>query len=178
MSSNGAAVAAYARAILDVAGSEGERERLEDDLFRFARAVEASPELADRLSDPGIDLGTKLEVIDELLGARPAAASAVMWIVQSGRVRQLGQIADAVAQLGAESRGRAVAEVRAAVELDADQQRRLADALEASTGRPVEVRAVVDPSVVGGVVVRLGDEVIDGSVARHLTELRSRLTGV
>jgi F-type H+-transporting ATPase subunit delta len=174
---DGATPEAYARALLEVAESEGALQRLEDGLFRFARAVETNPQLADRLADPGIDLAPKLEVVDELLGAQPETASAVMWIIQSGRIRQLGAIADAVVRLGAESRQGAVAEVRAAVELSADQQRRLAEALRASLGQDVEVRVVVDPSVVGGLLVRIGDTVIDGTVARRLDEVRSALTG-
>jgi F-type H+-transporting ATPase subunit delta len=174
---NGSTPEAFARALLEVAESEGTVQRLEDGLFRFARAVEANPQLSDRLADPGIGLATKLEVIDELLGAHPETASAVMWIIQSGRARQLGAIADAVVRLAAESRQAAVAEVRAAVELNEEQRRRLATALRTVTGRDVDVKVVVDPDVVGGLLVRVGDTVIDGTVARRLNELRSALTG-
>jgi F-type H+-transporting ATPase subunit delta len=174
---NGGTPEAYARAILDVAESEGALQQLEDGLFRFARAVDTNPQLAGRLADPGFDLATKLEVVDELLGAHPETASAVMWIIQSGRIRQLGAIADAVVRLAAESRQGGVAEVRAAVELSGEQQQRLAQALRAATGQDVDVKVVVDPAVVGGLLVRIGDTVIDGSVARRLSELRAALTG-
>jgi F-type H+-transporting ATPase subunit delta len=174
---DGSAPEAFARALLEVAESDGTVQRLEDGLFRFARAVEANPQLADRLADPGIDVATKLEVVDELLGAHPETASAVMWIIQSGRARQLGAIADAVVRLAVEARQGAVAEVRAAVELTEDQRRRLAGALRATTGQDIEVKVVVDPTVVGGVLVRMGDTVIDGTVTRRLSELRSALTG-
>jgi F-type H+-transporting ATPase subunit delta len=174
---NGTTGEAYARALLEVARSEGAVQRLEDDFYRFARAVEANPQLSDRLSDPGIEVSKKLEVIDDLLGGHPEVASAVMWIIQSGRVRQLSQIADAVTRLAAEARDRAVAEVRTAIKLDDEQERRLTSALERATGRQIELKVVVDPSVVGGLVARVGDTVIDGTIARRLDELRSRLTG-
>jgi F-type H+-transporting ATPase subunit delta len=153
---------------------------VEDELFRFARAVDGSPELRDRLVDPSIDVGTKLGIVTDLLGdrAHPQTLSAVAFVVQAGRARQLTQIADAVVGQAAESRAQAVAEVRSAVALTADQRRRLARALARIAGRDVDLKIVVDPGVVGGVVVRMGDTVIDGSVSHRLAEVRSQLTGV
>jgi F-type H+-transporting ATPase subunit delta len=172
-------VAGYAKAIVDVAEAEGALERVEDELFRFARAVDGSPELRDRLVDPAIDAGAKLGVVTDLLGERahPQTVSAVAYVVQSGRARQLSQIAEAVVALAAESRTEAVAEVRVAVELDAGQRRRLAQALARIAGREVDVKVIVDPRVVGGMVVRVGDTVIDGSIARRLEDVRTQLTG-
>lgn len=170
-------VTSYAQAILDVAQAEGVLARVEDDLFRFARTVDATPELRDRLVDPAIGIAGKLELLDELLGGHPQTAAAVMWIVQSGRARQLTDIADALVALAAAARSAVVAEVRSAVDLTGDQRRKLATALEGSTGSQVELKVVVDPDVVGGIVVKMGDTVIDGSVARRLAELRGRLTG-
>ncbi|HVM00218.1 MAG TPA: ATP synthase F1 subunit delta [Egibacteraceae bacterium] len=170
-------VGAYARAILEVAEAEGALSRVEDDLYRFSRTVDGNPELRNRLVDPGVPVGAKLELIDELLGGHPQSASAVMWLVQAGRARQLGAIADALAARAAAARSAVVAEVRTAVPLSEDQRHQLAEALRGSTGSPVELKVVVDPSVVGGMVVKMGDTVIDGSVARRLAELRGRLTG-
>jgi F-type H+-transporting ATPase subunit delta len=173
------AVTGYAEAIVNVARAEGVAERVEDELFQVARTFEANDDLRERLTDPQLDPGTKLGVITELLQGRahPQTVSAVLWVVQAGRARQLADIADAVVRLGAESRNRVVAEVRTAVALDRTQQQRLAQALSQTTGQEIEPRVVVDPDVVGGVVVTIGDTVIDGSVARRLTEFRSRLTG-
>jgi F-type H+-transporting ATPase subunit delta len=172
-------VAGYAEAIAVVARTEGVQERIEDELFSFARTVAGNAELRDRLTDPGIDLPTKLSVVEGLLAKRahPQTISAVAWIVQAGRARQLPDIADALIRRGASARNREVAEVRTAYPLDEGQQRRLADALSRASGREVEARVILDPEVVGGVVVKIGDTVIDGSVARRLAELRSRLTG-
>lgn len=169
-------VSAYARAILDVAEAEEVAGQVEDDLFRFARTLEGNVELRDRLTDPGVDVSGKLAVVDELLGGHPQSASAVMWVLQSGRIRQLTAIADALVAMAAAKRSRVVAEVRTAVTLSEERRRELAEALSGTTGQEVEVKTVVDPDIVGGVVVRIGDTVIDGSVARRLEELRASLT--
>lgn len=171
------AVLAYARAILEVARAEGALSRVEDDLFRFARTVESTPALRDRLVDPAVDIGAKHAVLDELLGGHPQTASAVMWIVQSGRARQMTDIADALVSLAAAARSAVVAEARVAVPLTDHQQQQLTAALAQSSGSAVELKVIVDPDVVGGMVVKMGDTVIDGSVARRLAELRGRLTG-
>lgn len=172
------AVAGYASAIVAVAQAEGTLARVETELYAFARTVEASAEVRDRLSDPAVPVEAKIAAIDELLGGHPQTSAAVMFVVQSGRARQLVEIADSVARLAAESRSESLAEVRSAVPLDAAQQERLRSALVQATGRAVDLRVVVDPTVVGGVVAKVGDTVIDGSVSRRLSELKSVLVGV
>jgi F-type H+-transporting ATPase subunit delta len=172
-------VRGYAAGIFAVAEAEGALERVEDELYTFARAVEANPELRDRLAAPGVDTGSKLGIVTDLLGGRahPQTVSAVAYVVQAGRARQLGAIAEELAEMGARSRAHSFAEVRSAVPLDAEQQRKLTDALSRSAGRPIDLKVVVDPDVVGGIVAKIGDTVIDGSVARRLANLRSALTG-
>ena len=169
----------YADAIFTVAQAEGAVDRVEDEMYRFARAFESNADLGRQLSDKAIDLPTRLQIIDDLLGGRahPATISAVMYVVQAERARQLPAIADAVVAKSASVRRRAVAEVRSAIPLADEQVTRLSAALEQKTGREVEVKVVVDPDVVGGLVVRVGDTVIDGTVARRLSELRTVMTG-
>jgi F-type H+-transporting ATPase subunit delta len=167
----------YAQALLTAAQAEECLERVENELYQFARAMETNTELRDRLVDPSADTAAKLGLVTDLLGARahPQTVAAVAYLVQAGRARQLPAIADALAALAARSREQTVAEVRAALPLDDEQQRRLAAALEASTGQSVDFKVIVDPYVVGGLVVRLGDTVIDGTVTRRLADLRSQL---
>lgn len=169
----------YAKAIFEVARAEGVLERVEDELYRLARTVEGNAELRERLTAPGGDLGTKLGVVEDLLEGRahPQTVSAVVYVVAAGRARELGAIADAVVALAAEARRHVVAEVRSAVALDERQQQRLAEALGRSLDKHVDVKVTVDADVIGGMVVKLGDTVIDGSVARRLAELRARLVG-
>lgn len=172
------AVEAYARAIVETARAEGALPRVEEELFRFARAVEENSELRERLGDARIGIGLRLEMLSELLQrAHPATVAAATYLVQAGRARQLGPIARAVGAIGAASRSEAVAEVRSAVALDDGQRERLAEAVSQAVGHRVTVRTIVDPAVVGGLVVTVGDTVIDGSVARRLADLRTALVG-
>jgi F-type H+-transporting ATPase subunit delta len=173
------AVEGYARGIVEMARAEGVLDRVDDELYTFARAVGDNPELRDRLVDERLGVAPRLEIVEELLGgkAHPQSTAIATYLVQSGRARQIGEIVEAISRTAASSRDQSVAEVRSAVELDGDQRERLAAALEKATGRRVSLKVIVDPSVVGGLVVSMGDEVIDGSVARRLAELRTALTG-
>ncbi|HEV3475166.1 MAG TPA: ATP synthase F1 subunit delta, partial [Actinomycetota bacterium] len=92
--------------------------------------------------------------------------------------RQLTAIVDDLVALAAERRRSVVAEVRTAVELTDEHRRSLAEALERATGKKVELKAIVDPSVIGGVVARVGDQVIDGSIRRRLELARDRMSEV
>jgi F-type H+-transporting ATPase subunit delta len=96
-------------------------------------------------------------------------------VVSQGRVSELGPIADRLARQKASAGGLDVAEVRSAVPLDDATVQRLAAALARSVGREVEVRTVVDPTVLGGIVARVGDTVIDGSVRNRLESLRTAM---
>ena len=165
--------------LFEVARAEGQLDAVEDDLFRFARALEGSDELRSVLTDEAVPASRRLGVVTDLLGNRasPLSSALVSAVVAAGRARQLPAIADGLVKKSAESRERAVAEVRSAVPLDDDQRRRLAEALGRATGRTVEVKVVIDPEVLGGVVAQVGDTVIDGSVRSRLDELRERIGG-
>jgi F-type H+-transporting ATPase subunit delta len=165
--------------LFEVARSEGQLDAVEDDLFRFARALEGSDELRSVLTDEAVPASRRLGVVTDLLGHRasPLSAALVSAVVAAGRARQLPAIADSLVKRAAESRQQVVAEVRSAVPLDEDQRRRLAEALGRATGRAVEVKVVIDPEVLGGVVAQVGDTVIDGSIRARLDELRERIGG-
>jgi F-type H+-transporting ATPase subunit delta len=167
----------YAAAILEVARAEEQLERVGDELFRIARAFEASNPLREALTDPRIPVERKKGVVDDLLGAKtsPLTVSLVAFVVGAGRAADLPAIADRVTARAAAARDRAVAEVRTAVELDAATIARLTAALNKATGKDVEVKVVVDPAVIGGVVARIGDLVIDGTVSHRLQQLRETL---
>ncbi len=171
--------AQYAEAIVGVARSEDALERVSDELFRFARALQEHTDLRDRLTDTGIAVDDKLGVVSELLAdrAHPQTVAALLYVIQAGRARLLGDIADAVVEKAAATRGRAIAEVRVAAELDDDRRQRLAKAIEHATGKKIDMKVIVDPSLLGGVSVKVGDTVIDGSVTRRLGELKARLIG-
>jgi len=167
-------IEAYAEGLLTIARAEGNADAMSDELFQFARALEGNDELRDALNDPRVPAERRQQVVEDLLGGRASAVTtaAVSMVVGSGRAGELGAIADAVVGANANAGGKAVAEVRSAVALTADQQARLATALAASTGGEVEVKNVVDPSVVGGIVTQIGDTVIDGTLRSRLAKLR------
>lgn len=167
-------VTAYARAMFDVARAEGNGQRIGDELFRFARALDGSDELRAALADPHLPAGRRQQIVEDLLGGRaePATVSLVGMIVGTGRARELPAIIDSLVAMMAAEEGRAVAEVRSATELSDDQRRRLAEAVGTATGKQVEIKVVVDPTVLGGLVTTVGDTVIDGSVRTRLEQLK------
>ena len=167
-------VEAYAHAMLEVARVEGRLADVEDELFRVARAFEGSDELRTTLSDPVIPVDRRLGIVEDLLGgkASPLTTAMVSFVVGAGRARDLPAIADAFVAQAAERRSEAVAEVRSAIPLNEDQQRRLGEALSKSTGLRVTVKVIIDPTVLGGLVAKVGDTVIDGSVRTRLDQLK------
>jgi F-type H+-transporting ATPase subunit delta len=170
-------VTAYASALLSVAQAEGVEQRVEDELFKVARAFEGSDELRSTLTDPAIPIERRAGVVEELLAKRahPVTTAMTAFIVSAGRARDLPAIVDGFVAKAAEARAEAVAEVRTAYPLDAERQARLAEALGRATGKNVTVKVIIDPTVLGGVVARVGDTVIDGSVRSRLEQLREAL---
>ena len=168
---------AYAAALFEVARAEGQTADVEDELFRFARTLESNDQLRDALTDQRIPAAKREAIVEDLLGDRasPVTANLVSFVVGAGRGRDLPSIIDRRVARAAEERQHEVAEVTSAVPLDDDQQRRLAEALGNATGKRVEVRVHVDPSILGGIVARVGDTVIDGSVRHRLDLLKEKL---
>lgn len=168
---------AYANALFEVARAEGNLDEVEDELFRFARVLESNDELRNTLTDEMIPAARRQAVVETLLGgkASPTTASLVSFVVGAGRGRDLPAIIARLVERAAASKQRSVAEVRSAVPLSDDQVTRLAAALANATGKQVEVKVIVDPSVLGGLVATVGDEVIDGSVRTRLDQLKSLL---
>jgi F-type H+-transporting ATPase subunit delta len=170
-------VAAYAEALYDIAQAEGDSAEVEDELFRFARILEGSEELRGKLSDPHIPVTLRQQIVEDLLGgkAQPVTTNIVSMLVGNGRVRELPGIVTAMVELSASRADKEVAEVHSAIALSEEQIARLAGALRKSTGKHVDIHVVIDPSIKGGLVVRVGDTVIDGSVRRRLEQLRNAL---
>ena len=167
----------YASAILEFATAEDQLERVGDELFRIARAFESSTPLREALTDPRIPAERKKGVVSDLLGEKtsPLTMSLVDFVVSAGRASDLPAIADRVTAQAASARNKAIAEVRTAGELDAATIKRLTAALNKATGKDVEVKVVIDPTVIGGVVARVGDLIIDGTVSHRLEQLRETL---
>jgi F-type H+-transporting ATPase subunit delta len=161
------------------AEAQGQLEEVEDELFRFGRIVESNAGLSLALSDLSVPATRKRGLIERLLENR--ANGVTLRLVQRAvtrgeKGRAVDRVIDELVALAAERRQRKVAVVQVAQPLDAEQVERLRAALSRTFGGEVELRIEVDPDVLGGVVVQVGDEVVDGSVARRLAEAQ-RLLG-
>jgi F-type H+-transporting ATPase subunit delta len=169
--------AAYATALVAVAEAEGALGKVEDELFAFAKGAEQNPKLREALTDQSLPVDNRQALVRDILGGRahPVTINLISFVIESGRARDLSKIADAFVQLAASTREHAVAEIRTAVPLTDKQQERLQRALSEATGRTVEVKVVVDPSVIGGVIARVDDLVFDGSVSSRLADAKHAL---
>ena len=152
---------------------------LEDGLFRFGRVVAAQPELRSALASTWLPAERKDELLAELLRGKvtPVTQRLITQMVTHPRGRALPVALDMCADIAARRRQQLIAVVRSAVELTAAQQRRLADALAATYGHQVHLNVVIDPSVLGGISVQIGDELIDGTAASRLAAVRRKLAG-
>ena len=170
-------VEAYARALFEIAQAEGALERVEDELFRVARAFESNDQLRATLTDTSLPGERRQQVVEQLLGGKASATTVqlVSMLVTGGQVKELPAIIDSLVKRASSVNAQQVAEVRSAIPLTDDQQKRLADALTKATGKTLNLKVVVDPSVLGGLVAVVGDEVIDDTVRTRLDQLKTRI---
>jgi len=142
-----------------------------------ARAFESNEQLRNTLSDSTIPADRRQQVAEQLLGAKASNTTTqlVSLVVGSGQVRDLPAIVDSLVKRASSEKQQEVAEVRSAVALSDDQKTRLAAALTKVTGKPVNLKVVIDPSVLGGLVAVVGDEVIDDTVRTRLDQLKTRI---
>ena len=172
-----ARIQGYARALFEIARAEGSLDEVEDELFRFARSYESSEELRGALTDEQIPSEKRQAIIEDLLGGKATSTTTqlISMVVGAGRSRELPAIVDQLVHRASNAKQLDVAQVRTAVPLTGDQEARLKAALENATGKTLNLKATVDPSVVGGVVAVVGDDVIDDSVRTRIDQLKSRL---
>jgi len=152
--------------------------RLADELFVFGEIVKGSPDLRDALSDPARSAADKRGPVQGLLGGKALPATiALVEQALAGTHRTVGVALAEYQSVAADVHGQGVATVRVAHPLsDADRQR-LTESLALQYSRPVHVNVVVDPTVLGGIKVEIGDDVIDGTVASRLDDARRKLAG-
>ena len=171
-------VAGYGAAVFEMVET-AEIEEIEDQLFRFARTVESNPALRVALGDRDLPVSIRQSVVGDLLGDKvnPATTRLAAYAVKGGRARDIVGTLDALVAAAARARGWRVARVVSADEVADAQRRGLSEALARLTGSPVELQVTVDPNLLGGVVVQVGDLLVDGSARHRLDELEEHLLG-
>lgn len=167
------------QAVLAAAERAGRLESVEDELFRFSRLVAGTSELRDAFSSRTRGSDRKAALLQQLLDGR-AAPETVRLALQAGvhpRGLRTERVLEAFVEAAAERRRQLVAQVVAAVPLTTAQRERLANVLRRTYGRPIRLNVDLDPEVLGGVRVQVGGELVDGTIATRLDDLRRRLVG-
>lgn len=161
------------RAALASAQTAGQLDRVEEELFRFDRTVAGDNDLRDAVNDRGADLEGRRQLVGQLVDGKVSPVTQVLLRrAVAGRERNFATTVEEYLELAARQRQRAVATVRVARALEPDQTARLRAALTKQIGRDVSLHVIVDETVLGGVRVELGDEVIEGTVAGRLDDAR------
>ena len=166
-------------AVAAAAADAGRLDSVEDELFRFGRIVAASPDLREALSARHRSARDRSALASRLLQEKvsPETHRLVTQLVRAPRGRRFDRALEHYLDIAAARRAQLTAIVTAAVPLDQDQRQRLAAALSAIYDRPVQVNVIVDPAVVGGIRIQVGDEVVDGTILNRLEEARRRMAG-
>lgn len=161
------------RAVLIGAAQQSSLSEVEDELFRFGRLVDGNPALRTALADRNVPLAVRQTLVDDLLAGKVGDASLrLARRAVAARQRTVDNTLTSYVTLAAEEQNRVVATVTVASPLTPEQTERLQAALTRQVGRDVVLQVVVDPNVLGGVRVELGDEVIEGTVAGRLDAAR------
>ncbi|MEV4315828.1 F0F1 ATP synthase subunit delta [Actinocrispum sp. NPDC049592] len=166
-------------ALLVAAERAGTLDTVEDELFRLGRIVAADGELERLLSDSAAPAEAKLSLLRSLTAAKvdPTTEKLAEALVSYPRGRRAVEGLEELADLAAKRRERSVAHVTSVVALSEQQQDRLAATLTRIYARPIALHIEVDPDLLGGMVIKVGDEIIDGSAAGRLDAIRRRLAG-
>ena len=168
----------YANALADVAFEQGAAEPTLKQLGDFYAAFAASNELRNALASPAVPVEAKHGVIEKIaarVGAGKILRNFLFVIADHHRTHILEEIVATFESVVRQRQGIAEAEVSSAVELTAAQKTRLMQTLERVTGKKIEAKYTLDPTLLGGALVRVGDTIYDGSVRNSLLALRARL---
>jgi F-type H+-transporting ATPase subunit delta len=168
----------YATALADIALEQGAAEPVKKQLEEFDAAFAESAELRNVLANPAVELSAKHGVIEKLaarMGASRIVRNFLFVVVDNQRAHLLPEILQAFEEVLRQRQGVAEAEVTSAAELTAPQKAQLQQTLERLTGRKIQAKYSLDPAMLGGAVVRIGDTIYDGSVRNRLNQMRARL---
>jgi F-type H+-transporting ATPase subunit delta len=174
--SDGRVAKVYAQALFDAAQDAHVAEPVGRELGDFVAALAASPALRSVLDEPQIETSAKVRVVAELTrDAQPLVANTLQLLLERGRFAILEELRSEYDALSAAEAAVVNVEVTSAVELTPAMNKKIAARVEQATGRRVELAQRVDPAIVGGLVLRVGDVIVDGSVRSRIRQLRRRL---
>ncbi len=178
MATRGAAARRYAQAVFDLAKEKGTLDEWKADLATL-NSLFGSELTVDALEDPKMTDTARSKIIDDVIATKkvsPLAANLLRLLAQRQRLSLLPRIVEVFGEMYNKEMGIIIAEVTSAVPLDPAHQKRVAEQLARITGKTVQLRTNTDPRILGGIITRIGDELIDASVATRLAELAERLT--
>lgn len=162
-----------------LADSASDSVSIDGELASFREAVSSSPELELALGSKLGDIDAKLSLVDRLLAGKASAQtlSIIRHLVAQPRSRRIGELLREAARIVADQGGKAIATVTSAAPISSGQLERLQKGLAALYGRPLSIRQILDPEVIGGLRIQVGDDVIDGSLSSRINDLRLQLAG-
>ncbi len=168
---------AAAEALMRAAERDGKLDEVEDELFRFERILDSQRQLATLLDEPAVSAERRVALLRDVLSGKvsPVTEALLEQAVASSRKRSLVLAIGELLEAAAGRQSRSIARVVSATELTEQQETRLAAVLSGMYGRAIAVRTALDPAVQGGLVIRVGDEVIDGTVASRFAAARAAL---
>ena len=172
-------VNAYAKALVLIGRADNRLADVEDELFQFATILKSNDQLRNTLNDANVAIEERIAVIDTILKGKAlnTTKGIISMLVASEHSGLLDEIVDAFVKEAAKTRSKEVATIRTAVALDEATVEKIAAALSKRTGKDLDVKVIVDESVMGGIIANVGDEVIDGSVKTRLAKLKETIDG-
>jgi F-type H+-transporting ATPase subunit delta len=167
----------YAQAVFDIAREHGDLQQWQDDLTRLAD-IFSNLEVISFLENPKIAYEQKAGVLSQhLKGLRPLAQNLAQLLIQKDRVRLMPEIVEEYQRFMDGYLGVVPTQVVSAIPLTNDQEKEIGASLRLMTGKDIRLTTSVDPEILGGLVIRMGDRVLDGSTRTQLQSLRSTLLG-
>jgi F-type H+-transporting ATPase subunit delta len=170
-------VSAYAESLFQIARAEGIVDRVEEELTHLKKTLDSNSELREFLNNPGVSSAGKKDALSQIFGKTisPATVHWINMIVDQDRQRRLPVMLEAFFTLAQDAREKVTAEVITSVPLSEDLAKRLEAELSKVTRKRVFLKPMVDESILGGVIVRVENKVIDGSVRHRLEEIKKEM---
>lgn len=167
----------YARALFEQAQAEGVVSRVEEELFRLRELLKTNPDLLQFLKDPNIKHEGKRSAIAELFGGRvhPLVLNTLLALSDQDRAGRLLNIIEEYSTFAAAARQTVTGSVTTAITLDNATLGRLSAELSRITGKNVQLLQRIDPGILGGAIIQVGEQIIDGSLRRKLDQIQAQL---